>query len=101
VPKAGPRFQHALEHSIWKKQARPAGHRCRPSRIALSKALACAHGCPKAAPDVEPDVRSKDVPTEGSEELLCVVQARRDGRVSTFAAKLTKSRGIWCSPGED
>ena len=54
---------------------------------------------PKLAPLAEPDKGWEGDPTEGNDDLVRVVQARRDACGVGFAAK-GRGRGLWCDPGE-
>jgi SPP1 gp7 family putative phage head morphogenesis protein len=88
-----------IDDPIWKKWfPGNVGHNCRCTRIALSDAQARARGYPKQAPGVEPDAGWGGDPTEGNEDLLRIVRARRDSCAAMFAAK-KRARGLWCDPG--
>lgn len=88
-----------VDDPIWKRWTPPAGHRCRCSRTALSEAQARARGYPKGAPAVEPDAGWEGDPTEGNEDLVRVIRARREACLTTFAAKRARTRGVWCDEG--
>jgi SPP1 gp7 family putative phage head morphogenesis protein len=88
-----------IDDPIWKVWHPPAGHNCRCSRIALTESQARARGYPKAAPNVQPDAGWEGDPTDGNEDLLRVIQARRDSCSFSFAANW-QGRGLWCDEEE-
>lgn len=84
-----------IDEPVWRVWNAPAGHRCRCTRIALTEAQARARGYPKLAPLAEPDKGWEGDPTDGNDDLVRVVQARRDSCGTTFSAK-ARGRGLWC-----
>jgi len=88
-----------VDDPIWKTWHPPAGWNCRCSRISLTEAQARARGYPKQAPAVEPDAGWAGDPTEGNEDLVSVIRARRDACLTTFADKRARARGLWCEEG--
>lgn len=91
---------------IWKKWTPPAGHQCRCTRISLTEAQARARGYPNDAPGVEPDAGWAGDPTDGNEDLLRVIRARRARCIVGFGASEFAFKRIdqpqWChGPGEE
>jgi SPP1 gp7 family putative phage head morphogenesis protein len=71
-----------IDAPIWKRWNAPAGFSCRCTRISLTEAQARARGHPKADPGVEPDKGWEGDPTEGNEDLVRIIRARRNAQVS-------------------
>ena len=94
-----------IDDPIWKKWHPPAGHQCRCSRIALTEAQARARGWPKAGPNVEPDAGWEGDPSDGNEDLVRIVRARRTQCAVGFGAAefafKRRDQPQWCfGPGE-
>lgn len=68
----------AMDDPVWQQWHPPAGHGCRCTRIALTEPQARARGYPQARPLVEPDAGWAGDPTEGNDDLVRVVLAKRD-----------------------
>lgn len=93
-----------IDAPIWKRWTPPAGHNCRCTRIALTEAQARARGLGKPAPDVQPDKGWEGDPTDGNEDLVGIIEARRASCIVGFDAFAFKRRDqpLWCAgPGEE
>lgn len=91
-----------VEDPIWQRWHPPAGHNCRCSRISLTQAQAERRGLGKPAPDAQPDAGWEGDPTEGNEDLLRIVKARRaacEVGGSFAAGRGAKAPGLWCDEG--
>lgn len=90
-----------IDAPIWRRWHPPAGHNCRCTRISLTAAQAQARGYLNAAPGTEPDQGWQGDPTAGDDDLVRVVQARRDACAvpGSFAGKVPKGRGLWREAG--